>query len=156
MQRILFLGLIAIILIAILYACNSGRNSAAPETTSLSGGDLPALGLSVQEQSGTFNTVGQTINYQYIVTNTGSTALVGPVTVTDDKVAVTCADVNTVGNQNSNLVPTESVTCASTYALTQGDLNSGSVTNNATASAGGINSNSPDSGTAPKVTSSDP
>jgi ELWxxDGT repeat protein len=85
--------------------------------------------------------VGQTITYQYVVTNTGSTALAGPVTVTNDKVAVTCPDVNTVGNLDTNLDPAESVTCTSTYAIIQADLNTGSVTNNATASAGGINSN---------------
>ena len=91
--------------------------------------------------SGPFNQVGQIITYSYVVTNTGTAALPGPVTITDDKVTgVVCPNVNTVGNNNDNFDFNESITCTGTYAITQGDLNAGSVTNNATATVGGVTS----------------
>ncbi|MEW6286230.1 MAG: ELWxxDGT repeat protein [Chloroflexota bacterium] len=141
MSKFLTLGVIVLIFAALLYACNLGG---APETQQavFSGGDGAALTLNVQAQSGTFNTVGQTIVFRYTVTNAGNTALSGPVTVTDTKVAaVSCPAVNTVGNLNDSFDPTESLDCAGSYQITQADLNAGSVTSTATASAGGITSN---------------
>ena len=67
--------------------------------------------------------------------------LAGPVTVADDKATVVCPDVNTVGNNDGFLDPAESITCTASYTITQADLNAGSVTNTAKASADGIDSN---------------
>src|SRR5207237_10000173 len=65
-----------------------------------------------------------------------------PVTVNDDKIAsVTCPSTNTVGNNDLFLDPGETVTCTGNYAITAADLASLSVTNHATASAGGTPSN---------------
>ena len=97
----------------------------------------PALSLVKTASPSTYSTVGQSISYSYLVTNTGNVSLAGPVTVTDDKATVTCPAVSTVGNLNANLDPGESITCTATYSITQADLNSGSVTNVATAHAGG-------------------
>jgi len=144
MSRLLALGLVVLLLIIILYACSFGRSGSPENTATTFSQDLPALGLAVQAQNANsiFNTVGQVINYTYVVTNNGATALAGPVTVTDDKAAVTCPPVNTVGNQNDSLDSLESITCTSSYAVTQADLNAGFVTSNAAATAGGVNSNS--------------
>ena len=54
---------------------------------------------------------------------------------------MTCPAVSTVGNLNGSLDPGEAITCTASYSITQADLNSGSVTNVATAHAGGTNSN---------------
>ncbi len=112
----------------------------------------PALTLVKTATPLTYSTVGQTISYSYLVTNTGNTTWPGPVTVTDDKATVTCPNVNTVGNLNAVLDPGEAITCTASYVITQADLNSGSVTNTATAHAGGTNSN-PDTETVTAVQS---
>ena len=101
----------------------------------------PALTLVKSATPATYSAAGQTISYSYLVTNSGNVSLAGPVTVTDDKATVTCPAVSTVGNSSSTLDPGESITCTASYTITQADLNSGSVTNVATAHAGGTNSN---------------
>ena len=67
--------------------------------------------------------------------------MAGPVTVADDKATVSLPGVSTVGNLDGFLDPAEAVTCTASYSITQADLNSGSVTNVAKASAGGTDSN---------------
>ncbi len=71
--------------------------------------------------------VGDTITYSFAVQNTGTVTL-NPVTVSDPKVgAVTCPA--------GPLAPGATVTCdAVVYALTQADLDAGTVDNTATAS----------------------
>ena len=81
------------------------------------------------------------ISYSYLVSNTGNVRLAGPVTVADDKATVSCPALSTVGNHDGFLDPGESVTCTRHYAITQADLNNGSVTNTAKASAGETDSN---------------
>ena len=103
--------------------------------------DNPALTLVKTATPQTYTAAGQTISYSYLVTNSGNVSLAGPVTVTDDKATVTCPAVSTVGNNNATLDPGEAITCTASYTITQADLNSGSVTNVATAHAGGTNSN---------------
>ncbi|KRD76970.1 hypothetical protein ASE43_07235 [Lysobacter sp. Root983] len=84
--------------------------------------------------------MGDTISYSYLVTNSGNVSLTGPVTVADDKTTVSCPAVTTVGNLDGELDPSESVTCTATYTVTLADLNSGSVTNIASATADGTTS----------------
>ena len=79
----------------------------------------------------------QTLNFSYLVGNTSAVSVPGPVIVTDDKVPVTCPDVATVGNFDNNLDPNEAITCTGIYTITQADLDAGSLTTMATASAGG-------------------
>jgi ELWxxDGT repeat protein len=139
MRKILLFAIVAILVIT-LYACSLTGTPASQANNAISG-DLPAMSLTVQAQNAVYNTVGQTIPYTYIVTNIGSPALTGPLTIVDDKVGVTCPDIITVGNKDNKLDSQESLTCSSSYAITQADLNTGSVTSNATAKAGGIDSN---------------
>jgi LysM repeat protein len=84
-----------------------------------------------------FDAVGQIISYSYFVTNTGTASAPGPVSVT----GAICPEVNTVGNLDDMLDVNETVTCASSYTITQVDLDAGSATNIATATVNGINSN---------------
>lgn len=139
MKRIPSFGVMAVIFAVLLYACNIGGGGSpddGTEQSAFSGGDLPGLGLVVQAQSGTYNTPGQTVGFQYAVTNTGNTVLTGLVLVDDNKATVTCPAVNTVGNLDENFDPGEKVDCTSTYTLTEADVNAGSVTSIATARIG--------------------
>ena len=84
--------------------------------------------------------MGDIINYEFVVTNTGNVSLNGPVTIDDDKTTnETCPAVKTVGDFDDMFDPGESMTCTASYTITQADLDTGSVTNVAS-SAGGINS----------------
>ena len=128
----------ALLGLILLSACNL-NNPTKPVATNSVLGETSALTLVVQVQNptDTFNAVGDVIDYNYIVTNTGATAMAGPVNVTDNIATVTCPDLTVVGNQDSVLDPAESITCTGTYSLTQADLDAGSVTDSATASAAG-------------------
>ncbi len=136
MNKIIRTSLSSIILL-VLSACNifGPPNPVAGETS--------VVRLNVQTQNGvsTFSTVGQVINYNYVVTNTGNSPLAGPVIVTDNPRQVTCPDVTTVGNGNIYLDLNETITCTASYSITQADITTGSVTNLATANVGGVNSN---------------
>ena len=102
----------------------------------------PVLTLDKTVTETTYDSVGDVLHYSYLVSNSGNVRLAGPVTMVDDKTTdEACPNVNTVGNLDAYLDPGESITCSATYAVTQADLNSGLVTNTATASAGGTISN---------------
>jgi len=138
MRKIFFIGIVAI-LVVVLYAC-SLTSTPTPNPNPILA-DLPALSLTVQAQSGVYNTVGQTVPYTYMITNIGTTALTGNLTIVDDKMGVNCPLINTVGNNDNNLDPQESITCPAVYAIIQADLNAASITNHTTAKLGATDSN---------------
>ncbi len=144
--RFLTLGTISAL---VLSGCNIGGgtdpSTSAPEAFSNpASGDVASISLNVVAVNGStvFNTVGQTVNYSYTISNTGNPALAGPVGVADDKTTTpSCAAVNSVGNLDNNLDRGESIACVSTYSITQNDLNAGSVVSNAIAQVAGVTSN---------------
>jgi len=74
------------IILLILSACNLfGQPTAAVFDNSV-------LRLTVQTQNNvtTFSQAGETINFQYVLTNTGTPPLAGPVIVTDSPRQVAC------------------------------------------------------------------
>ena len=89
---------------------------------------LPALTLDKSSPTATYDAVGDTLTYSYLLTNTGNVTLAGPFTVTDDRATVTCP-------ADTSLAPGHSVTCSATYSASQADLDAGFVTNTATAHA---------------------
>ena len=115
----------------------------SPEDTATADAtQTPALTVDKTITSGSpYAAVDDVIAYSYVVTNSGNVSLTGPVTVADDKATVSCPAVSTVGNLDGELDPTEAVTCTASYTVTQADLNTGSVTNTAKASADGTESN---------------
>jgi uncharacterized repeat protein (TIGR01451 family) len=70
---------------------------------------------------------GQTINYNYQVTNTGDVTLSG-VGIIDAH-----AGLNGLSCPNTTLAPSATETCSATYQVTPADLNAGSIANTATA-----------------------
>jgi len=80
-----------------------------------------------------YDQVGQTITLTYEIMNIGTVTL-GPAQFTIDE-ALLNAPLN-CGPAASSLLPTESILCTGTYTVTQADLDSGSLTSNATATDG--------------------
>ncbi len=107
-----------------------------PDDETVTADQKPALSLVKTASPTSYDSVGDVISYSYLVTNTGNVTLAGPVTVADDKATVTCPA--------GGLAPGGSMTCTASYTITQADLDSGSVTNTAKASANGTDSNPDD------------
>lgn len=119
----------------------SDQASATYATTGLT------LAKSVTESF--YQAADDVLHYEYLVTNSGSATLAGPVTIDDDLATdEACPDPTSVGDNDAFLDPGESVTCTASYSVTADDVTAGSVTNNATANADGAQSNS-DSQTVP-------
>ncbi|MCB0911419.1 MAG: hypothetical protein KDB60_07375, partial [Propionibacteriaceae bacterium] len=91
--------------------------------TTLAGG--PAITLDKTAGTPSGNTAGSTIAYTFVVTNSGNVTLNG-IWLLDNK-------VNSVSCPQTTLAPQASMTCSATYAITQADVNVGSVVNSATA-----------------------
>ncbi len=74
-----------------------------------------------------YGAAGQTLNYNYAVTNTGPDTLTG-ITVNDNLIpSVSCPSSSLAGGTNE--------TCTGSYVTTQADVDRGYVTNTATVSA---------------------
>ncbi|MEP7136635.1 MAG: LysM peptidoglycan-binding domain-containing protein [Chloroflexota bacterium] len=140
MRKILLPAIVAILAV-ILYACSLFSPTPTTNTKGLVSGDLPTLSLTVQAQNSVYNSVGQTVPYTYVITNIGTSVLTGTLTIVDDKVGVNCPLISTVGNKDNNLDSQESLTCTSTYTITQADINAGNVTSNTIAKLGATDSN---------------
>jgi hypothetical protein len=87
----------------------------------------PALTLVKSTTESSYYAAGQTINYNYLVTNTGNVTLSG-VGIVDGHVGLiglSCPD--------ATLAPSGTETCSATYQVTPTDLKAGSIVNTATA-----------------------
>lgn len=106
-------------------------------TIHLAGG--PAVGLATAAQPQSFSTAGQPITYTYTVANDGNSGL-SDVSVSDtvsgQPVPVSC-------DGDSLDTGAQPVECQATYDVTQADLNSGSITNDATVTATGTANGQP-------------
>lgn len=94
--------------------------------------------------------VGDTISYDFQVTNTGDVSLTG-VGITDPLPGLSSVSYGPWPSTEGTLAPGQSVTATATYTVTQADLDRGEVANTATA-AGNPPFGSP-SGTPPTPTS---
>ncbi|MEO4005726.1 gliding motility-associated C-terminal domain-containing protein [Flavobacterium sp. CAU 1735] len=87
----------------------------------------PELTLTKDAANGTYDSVGDVINYTLVVTNTGN------VTVTNITVTDTNADAGSISPATiATLAQGQSVTVTATHTITQADLNNGFVRNLAT------------------------
>ncbi|WP_040481787.1 DUF7507 domain-containing protein, partial [Mariniradius saccharolyticus] len=89
----------------------------------------PALSIDKSVAESSYDAVGDVLNYTIVVTNTGNTTLSNVVVV----------DPLTGLNQTiASLAPTASQSFNTSYAVTQGDIDAGSVANTASASSGSL------------------
>ncbi|MCC7124314.1 MAG: DUF11 domain-containing protein [Acidobacteria bacterium] len=124
------------------------------ETVAVDAPAAPGISL-VKSRSGTAPaTVGTTLTYNFLVTNTGNVTLTA-VTVTDP-----LAGLSAVSCPNTTLTAGQAMTCTATYVVTQADLTAGSITNTATATGqpagGGTPPTAVDSETVPVVAAAMP
>ena len=87
-----------------------------------------------------FAGINVSIPYSYKVTNSGTVTLSGALEIDDDKIAsanITCPAV-----PGGGLAPGTFLTCTGSYTTTQTDVDAGKVTNEATATLGGVTSGS--------------
>ncbi len=90
--------------------------------------DIPGLTLAKSALQSQYTAEGDTIDYEYLLTNTGTAILDGPFTVTDDRTTVSCP-------ADATLAVGASITCTAQYTITAADVTAGSVTNTATGHA---------------------
>jgi len=111
----------------------AGGDLTDPEDrVTVSGDQAPALTLAKTALDVSFAAVGDVLDYEYVVTNTGNVTITDPISVNDDRIAsVSCPALPADG-----LAPTASLTCTANYAVTQADLDAGTVTNIASATDG--------------------
>jgi uncharacterized repeat protein (TIGR01451 family) len=78
--------------------------------------------------NGPYDAVGQVLSYSFKVTNTGNVTLGGPFTISDNlSTNAACPAIP------GSIAPGASTTCSGSYTVTQADLDTGLVTNTATA-----------------------
>ena len=109
----------------------NGTDASAEDSTTTLLPPAPAITLDKQageviDGDGNGVDVGDTIDYTFLVTNTGNLTL-DPVSVDDPTTGPVTCPVTV-------LAPGESTTCTASYTLTQADVDAGTVHNEATAS----------------------
>jgi uncharacterized repeat protein (TIGR01451 family) len=109
-----------------------GTNTSTPDQATVAATQNSGLGLTKTANETTFTAVGDSLTYEYVVTNLGNVTITSAITVSDDKIAnVTCPALPASG-----LMPMQSLTCSADYTVTQADLDAGNVTNVARATDG--------------------
>ena len=105
------------------------------------------LTLTKTAEPATYDRIGQTITYTYVVTNSG-TLDIGPT-----QFVVTDAGIGTplnCGNADLTLAPNATVNCSTSYTVTQADMDAASIATEATVSGGGVGPSGPASATVTK------
>ena len=105
----------------------AGTLVSAPVDVTVDGTRTPSLGFVKRATTADFGVAGDVINYEFDVENTGNVTLTA-VSVTDDLIA-------SVSCPQTTLVPAATMVCSASYTVTQADVDSGEVVNNASAAA---------------------
>ena len=115
-------------------SATNGTVTSPTDTETVTAVQSPALTIVKTATPITYSAVGQVVSYSYLVTNSGNVTLSGPFAVSDDKATDESCPAT------ASLAPGGSITCTASYTITQADLDSGSVTNIASASNGTVTS----------------
>ena len=84
-----------------------------------------SLSITKSADPTTYSVIGTNIEYTYTITNSGTSTLSKPFHVYDDKLTPTCSSIP------DTLIPGASFSCAGKHELTNEDLDTASITNNA-------------------------
>ncbi|WP_344918785.1 beta strand repeat-containing protein [Streptosporangium oxazolinicum] len=106
--------------------------TSAPSTATIAVTLAPGVALLKTALPATVTTVGQTVTYSYLVTNTGNTTLTG-VNATDTAFSGS-GTPPVISCPAATLAPQVSTTCTGTYVVTQADIDADTIVNTATAS----------------------
>ena len=113
-------------------SASDGTTTSPTDTATVDAVQTPSLATAKTATPQTFSTLGETVSYDYVVTNTGNVTITSAITVADDKIP----SINCPALPAGGLAPNDTLTCTGTYTVTQDDLDDGSVTNTATSSDG--------------------
>lgn len=108
-----------------------------PDDALVTATQAPALTLDKSTSTPTYDSVGDLIEYSYLVTNNGNVTLAGPITIDDDRI-VAPNSVNCPAVPPGGLPPGGTITCTASHIVVQSDIDAGSVVNIATATDGSI------------------
>ncbi|MEO9684539.1 hypothetical protein, partial [Tateyamaria sp.] len=104
---------------------------ASDEVTVTGPAQVPTISLAKNSTfTGTLESVGQVLSYDFVVTNTGNVTLTAEINVADDLIP----DVSCPAITGAGIAPGGTLTCTGSYEVTQIDLDAGEVLNEATAS----------------------
>ena len=130
-------GLASIALLTVILASLSAcSDSSATEDGTENNVPSSELVLDIIPDVLNYSELGEVINYNYVITNTGDVDLDGPVIIQNPWMDATCPELDTIGNKDSQLQPGETVTCTSFHTVTQDDLEADAIVNSAIAAAG--------------------
>jgi uncharacterized repeat protein (TIGR01451 family) len=121
----------------------TGTYSGSPYNSDNSTATYATTGLTIVKSvtQSYFSGSGETLDYSYLVTNSGYASLEGPVTIVDDlSIDEDCPEVTTIGDFDNWFEEGEQITCTATYTTDGDDVTAGSVTNIAYASVDGVDS----------------
>ena len=150
MNKIIHSLLLSTLIGLLLASCGFSSNTSATQaplliaqpTATLSMAEKVNLELTVQGDTSTpFNAVGQIVKFTYTIKVLRNDSTDIPPNITITGVTPICPNINTVGNLNDRLDAGETIICTSEYAITQADLDKGSITSTATANVYTVNSN---------------
>jgi uncharacterized repeat protein (TIGR01451 family) len=109
---------------------SNGTTTSNEATATVTATETGNLTLAKSASPTTYSAVGQVITYTYTITNGTNRTQAGPFSISDDK-------QGTIAPCGSGpLAPGASTSCTATHAITQADLDNGSIVNTATATDG--------------------
>nr|WP_231118286.1 OmpA family protein [Lysobacter silvisoli] len=109
-----------------------GTTTSPPDTTTTPIASTPALTLTKTASPTTVSAVGDTVAYSFAVTNSGNVTISN--LVINETAFSGTGTAPVISCPVTTLAPGASTTCTGSYTVTQADIDTGSITNTATAS----------------------
>ena len=113
-------------------SATDGTTTSPDVSETIGAAQAPTLTLVKTALTTEFTAVGDTLDYEYLVTNSGNTTITSALTISDDQITI----VNCPALPAGGLLPGASVTCTATDVVTQADLDAGQIVNTASVTDG--------------------